>query len=193
MTLGSLFRKFRLARIIGTGRARRLINPFYAVLPAKSSLLEIGSGGGHIAMLLVEKGFRVTPLDVTDLSAFKEMIPILYNGKNIPFPNSSFDVATLITVLNHVPEPEIVLEEAIRVAPIVIVVEDTYTSPTQKWLTFVMDSVTNLEFFGHPHSNRTSTQWMETFEKLGIDATIIDTSPFWLLFESTTFMLHRRK
>ena len=82
-----------------------------------------------------------------------------YDGRLLPFPDDSFDVALLITVLHHTKKPIEILKEAIRVAPRIIVMEDLYKNLLQKYLTFAMDSLLNLEFFGHPHTNMTQEQW----------------------------------
>ena len=37
-----------------------------------------------------------------------------------------------------------------------------------EWLTKRFDSLMNLEFKGHPHSNRTDKDWLASFERLGL-------------------------
>jgi hypothetical protein len=74
-------------------------------------------------------------------------------------------------VLHHAPNPEAVLQEAARVAKRVIITEDVYYNIVHKYATFFMDSLLNLEFIGHPHSNKTDAQWREVFQKAGLRLT----------------------
>ena len=86
----------------------------------------------------------------------------------MPFSDQTYDVALLLTVLHHIEDPESVLLEAARVAKRVIIIEDVYEGAWQRKYTKVADSITNLEFFGHPHTNRSDQQWRATFERLGL-------------------------
>lgn len=132
------------------------------------SIIEIGAGTGDIVELLKKNGYKkVTPVDVVDLSFIPSVKPIIYSGK-IPFGDNKFDAALLITVLHHCKNPTEVLKDAARVAKKVIIVEETYENNFQKYSTFIWDSITNLEFFNHPHSNKTDNEWQSVFKKLGL-------------------------
>lgn len=48
------------------------------------------------------------------------------------------------------------------------VIEDVYEGRVMEWLTKRFDSLMNLEFKGHPHSNRTDKDWLASFEQLGL-------------------------
>lgn len=154
-------------------------------------VLDIGSGSCVVAKRLKDSGYEVTLLDVVDKSAYSDFRPIIYDGKHIPFPDNSFDVAFLITVLHHTKEPIEVLKEAARVAPRIIVMEDLYKDVFQKYLTFAMDSFLNREFFGHPHTNMTEREWERVFDKLGLKILDRNIHDFWRFFTSGTFYLER--
>jgi ubiquinone/menaquinone biosynthesis C-methylase UbiE len=152
-------------------RARSSVDHFAALLRPGEKLLDVGSGICDITNLLLKKGYDVTPLDVQDFSYLPAIKPTLYDGHTMPFDDQTFDTALILTVLHHTPHPEAVLREAQRVARRIIITEDIYTSTWHKYATFGMDSLLNLEFIGHPHSNKTDQQWRETFARLGLRIT----------------------
>ena len=160
---------------------KKLIFSFYINNPSKSKveriakhlkktdkILDIGSGYGSVSWLLKKQGHKVTSLDIKNKSCTEEIKPIIYNGKEIPFKDKSFDVALLITVLHHTPNPEEIIIEAKRVAKCVIIIEETYSNAFQKYITFIIDSLANFEFFNHPHTNKTDDDWRNLFKKLGL-------------------------
>lgn len=155
-------------------------------------ILDIGCGNCILAKELLDSGYNLTPLDVVDKSRIPEIEPLIYDGKRLPFANNSFDVALLITVLHHTPDPELILREACRVASRIMIVEDLHTNLLQKYLTFAMDSTLNMEFFGHPHSNKTAAEWRTVFEKLGLEIAAEHSHPSWYFFRSGTFYLKRK-
>lgn len=91
------------------------------------SVLDIGCGTGHNLAFFKELGLKAAGID-----ASKPMLDIasqklgtsaeLYWGhaEELPFDNNSFDIVTLITVLEFVPDPTEVLKEAGRVARVQI-------------------------------------------------------------------------
>ena len=131
-------------------------------------ILDLGTGSGALAELLRMHGFTVTGVDVDNKVTFGAD-PLIYDGKNIPFQNRSFDGVLLITVLHHCPHPEKVFEEAVRVASDkVFVLEDVYDNQAMEFLTKAADSLVNFEFTGHPHSNKTVSGWESLFKKGGL-------------------------
>ncbi|MFW5988181.1 MAG: methyltransferase domain-containing protein [bacterium] len=129
-------------------------------------LLDLGAGKCALSWKLKQEGYNTTPVDVQNLSFCSQIKPIIYDGKNLPFADNSFDKVLLLTVLHHIPEPEIVIRESLRVADELIIIEDIYSNKLQKYLTFFTDSLFNFEFIGHPHSNKTETEWDELFKDL---------------------------
>jgi len=129
-------------------------------------LLDLGAGKCALSWKLKQEGYNTTPVDVQNLSFTSQIDPIIYDGKNLPFADNSFDKVLLLTVLHHIPEPKIVIKEALRVADELIIIEDVYTNQLHKYLTFFTDSLFNFEFIGHPHSNKTETEWEKLFKDL---------------------------
>lgn len=155
----------------------------------QSKVLDVGAGNGALALLLQQAGHQVSSIDVGDKTYFEEVKPIIYNGCNIPFEDNSFDTVQLITVLHHTADPEQVLKEAIRTGKQVIVMEDIFTSSFQKYLTWFTDSLVNAEFLGHPHTNKTDTEWKTLFNKLGMQVVFEEQYRFLLFFRQVTYVL----
>lgn len=148
--------------------AKRKLGWMTPHLTPNMKLLEVGSGPGSVLSVFSEAGYETTGIDITDTSYSDDLRPQLYDGTTLPYVDNSFDGALVLTVLHHTTDPDAVLKEAARVAKRVYVIEDIFTSPTHRRLTKIADSLTNLEFFGHPHSNRNDTGWRETFKRLGL-------------------------
>ncbi|MFA6549918.1 MAG: class I SAM-dependent methyltransferase [Candidatus Gracilibacteria bacterium] len=150
-------------------RAKDIVdNHVLPYLKPNESILDIGSGGGHICLNLKEKGFRVTPIDISNKSVAHSISPIIYNGLKVPFQNKKFDVALICTVLHHAKDPGQILKEAKRTAKRIIIIEDIYENQAHKYLTYVADSLLNLEFIGHPHNNKNDNEWKKIFEKMDL-------------------------
>lgn len=160
-------------------------------LSRDDKIIEIGSGPGSIVDVMRAENYTVAALDIRDTSFRDDLKPDLYDGSVMPYADDHFDAALLLTMLHHTPDPESILMEAGRIARRVIVIEDVYRSALQRRYTKLADKVTNLEFFGHPHTNRTEKAWEATFEKLGFRITDAKTRPLAGIFLQTTYVLDR--
>lgn len=176
---------------LGNMRAIDIMNKINSFLNEGDKVLDIGSGTGNVCDVLAKSGYMPTPLDVQDLSVVERMRPIVYNGGKMPFDNDSFDVSLVCTVLHHAPKPEEILVEAKRVSKKIIVVEDIYSNWFHKYSTYFFDSLANLEFIGHPHSNKNDKQWKETFEKLGLKLKEANYSSSFLVFSHAAYYLEK--
>ncbi len=164
MSIFTLLTKFKDKR--RNFAKNRLIGDF---LDTSFAVVDIGTGSGGFAKFLQRKGLEVTPVDVVDKSTYADLSAVLYDGKHLPFETNSFDASLLITVLHHCTNPEQVFEEAVRVSNSkIVVLEDVYSNWLMKRLTWLMDSLVNLEFRGHPHSNKTETEWETLFRNHGL-------------------------
>lgn len=158
----------RLVLRLATPRGRDVMRHIQPFLRNNEKVLDVGVGIGDVTLAMQRAGNDVTGLDVEDLCCTPEVKPVLYDGKTMPFADKSFDLATIITTLHHTPDPDHIVAEAARVARRIIIMEDVFYSAPHKYATFFMDSLLNLEFFGHPHSNKNDAQWKATFDKLGL-------------------------
>lgn len=131
----------------------------------RDKILDFGTGLGNMSELLINKGYDITSLDIQNLSFTDQINPIIFNGKKIPFNSNSFDISLIIFILHHTKNPEKILQEVFRVSKKIILIEDIYNNKINKYITFFLDSLLNLEFQNHPHSNKTDIEWQELFKK----------------------------
>jgi ubiquinone/menaquinone biosynthesis C-methylase UbiE len=129
------------------------------------NILDIGMGSGSIAYFFRKKGYGVTSLDVTHLSIYDDLKPVIYDGKEMPFKKQEFDTAVIIHVLHHCGDSLKVLEEAKRTTKRVVFIEDTYRNPLEWLLVAVGDSVTNFEFWWHKY--RSVLEWRKVIASKG--------------------------
>ena len=171
--------------------ARRKLALASPWLSEQDQLLEVGSGPGSVLFEFREAGFQVDAIDVTDTSFSKTLAPTLYDGKRMPFEAETYDTALLLTVLHHTSEPDEILLEASRVARRVIILEDVFEGAWQRKYTKVADSITNLEFFGHPHSNRSDAEWRDCFARLNLNLLHGQIHPFASVFKQALYVVEK--
>ena len=94
---------------------------------------------------------------------------MVYDGVTIPFNDLQFDWVLIAYVLHHANDPDSILAEAAGVGKRVMVLEDVVTGRFHHWVTSVLDSIMNLEFFNHPHHNRTDAEWERSFKRVGMN------------------------
>ena len=179
----SLEKKWALRR--AEVKRKRLL-PF---LSSGQSVLEVGAGNGALTKLLGLDGLEMVPLDIADKSLFKEMNVTVYDGNVFPFSDKQFDACQLITMLHHTTNAEELVRKAKRVSNRIIIMEDIYESPFQKYLTWFTDSLVNWEFYGHPHTNRTDAEWKEIFQRNGLELKNVEYYRFLLFFKQVTYVL----
>lgn len=93
-----------------------------ALPPAPGRALDIGAGTGWWSRILSRRGFQVTALEpsaqMRQLGARRSAEAIDWRAgwaEELPFPDATFDVALLVTVLEFLAEPERAMAEAWRV------------------------------------------------------------------------------
>ncbi len=179
-----------IIRTAGCGRANDIFRKIGSFLSREEKILDIGAGTCSVTELLREREFNVTPVDIKNLSAVDDIVPVIYDGDTLPFPNNSFDAALLLDVLHHARDPQRVLRESARVAPKIIVIENVHRGKLQKFLTVAMDRLTNLDFGSLNH--KSDEGWKDIFSKLGLVLKEEHCSRFWLFFLSKMYLLRRR-
>lgn len=136
------------------------IEPF---LTGAGSIVDIGSGTGHLAARLKQAGHDVTPVDVASYRLRRLDDPVMYDGVRLPFADKRFDTALLLMVLHHTSNPEAVLREASRVAHELILIETSYTGFLHRVYTTGLDAIVNLQPNITWRSYRTDAQWRRLF------------------------------
>lgn len=161
-------------------------------LPKNDKLLDFGSGLGTVSKLLKEKGFHVVPLDIANHSFYETTTPVIYDGVQTNYDGDSFDQVLVLTVLHHIENQEQILNEAMRIGKQIVIIEDIYRNKIQKQLTYFFDSLVNLEFKDHPHSNRSMEEWKRLFVKLNLELTHVHDYSYMLFFRQAVFVLQKR-
>jgi SAM-dependent methyltransferase len=91
-------------------------------LPANARVLDIGCGSGDLAALVMRLRPDVSIEGIDVLVRPGTAIPVHeYDGAHIPFADHAFDAAMVIDVLHHTDDPQAVLAEIARVAPVVVI------------------------------------------------------------------------
>ncbi len=162
-------------------RAEKIVKFFEDQIPEKSRVLDLGGGWGFYAEPLKRRGHESLVLDVVN-PGYQKAPVLLYDGSRIPFPDGSFDVTILVTMLHHVPDPEALFREVRRVTrQKVVVVEDLYHHAAGRCWTICRDRILNVEFMSHPHQFRTDIGWREFFRGAGFKVSSFKSFYTWLV------------
>ena len=176
---------------LSKARANDIFGKIKPFLNKKSHILDIGAGTCNVCEILLEEGYNIVPLDIQDLSFVNNIKPILYDGDKIPFDDNKFDIALILMVLHHISYPDRIIEEAKRVSRRIIIMEDIYTNIFHKYITYFLDSLLNLEFIGHPHTNKNDKLWKETFGRLGLKIVEARYSSSYLVLRHAAYYLEK--
>lgn len=100
---------------------KKLLAQLLTGFPEARTLLEVGCGTGHFTRWFSEHGLHALGLDVSSAMLAEAMrlgSPpcLLGDGLTLPFGQSAFDLAAMITTLEFIADPLGALREAIRVA-----------------------------------------------------------------------------
>lgn len=124
LTNGLRLHKFK--KTMGLARVARVLGALKALHPA--NLLDVGSGRGAFLWPLLNEfpSLPVTCVDlrkdrVDDIVALRRggvsrLQSFVMSAEELQFENESFDVVTMLEVLEHMPHPEMAIFEGIRVA-----------------------------------------------------------------------------
>jgi SAM-dependent methyltransferase len=161
-------------------RAEKIVLFFENQIPMGSRILDLGGGWGFYAGPLKMRGHEHLVLDVVN-PGYQKAPVVLYDGSRIPFPDQSFDVTILITMLHHVPDPQALFKEVRRVTRHkVVIVEDLYHHGVGRFWTICRDRLLNMEFMTHPHQFRKDDEWREFFRVAGFEVSSFKSFYTWL-------------
>lgn len=157
-----------------------------AMIPPQASVLDVGSGDGKLARLLLDMRPDLQLQGVDIMVRPQTQIPVIaYDGEHLPYEDHSVDVVTIIDVLHHTDDPLATIREAFRVARKAVIIKDhTCSGLFGRPILEFMDWVGNARHgIAIPGNYWTLPQWNEAFVQLGTSITLWKTDlglyPWW--------------
>jgi ubiquinone/menaquinone biosynthesis C-methylase UbiE len=155
----------RVYRYRARWSARRLL-PW--VRPGER-VLDIGAGDCYLDLELERRlSCTVVPVDVRDTNRTPLALQ-LYDGRTLPFPDRSFDVALLLFVLHHAADPAALLGEARRTARRIVAVEDAtdgwWDRAAFRWSHRVYERLAGIEY---PRREWRAERWSALAREAGL-------------------------
>jgi ubiquinone/menaquinone biosynthesis C-methylase UbiE len=152
--------------------AQKMCEECSPFISKKSKILDLGCGSGIVANEF-KKCFNVETSGVDIIDKRVVGIPFsLYDGKNLPLPDNSFDAVLISYVLHHCEDPVAVLKEAKRVARKKIIL---YEDAADGLIPKVVCKFHGMAFAKFFQKNdecgnfKTSGDWKDVFDKLGLE------------------------
>ncbi|MEO6247435.1 MAG: class I SAM-dependent methyltransferase [Sphingomicrobium sp.] len=175
-TFDRLFR-FAHSNLVLSRRVKCLVDALVTLIPEGSKVLDVGTGGGAIAAMLMERRSDLSIVGVDVLVRPETLIPVReFNGVDIPFPNSSFDCAMLIDVLHHTDCPEALLAEVARVAGKIVIKDHYRNGPFAEIKLRFMDWVGNASHGVRlPYNYLSRDEWRTMWQRLNFTIERLET------------------
>ncbi|MCX5700469.1 MAG: methyltransferase domain-containing protein [Candidatus Omnitrophica bacterium] len=136
-------------------RARNLI--LTKAKLTKGKILEVGTGKGHMAIVLAKKGFKLTSIDLDRKAQHIAKISLkvmkldrsvnlkMMNAERLQYKDNSFDSVISVNFIHHAKNPNKCLNEMIRVTRDKLIIADINKRGGR-----IMEKVHRLD--GHSHS-----------------------------------------
>lgn len=121
-------------------------------------ILDLGAAEGYVAReLAAHITAEVTLADIQDMN--RTNLPmVVYDGRQLPFEDDSFDVVALVYVLHHAADAHQLIAECHRVCRgQILVLESTYSNQLQRAMLSIVDRIAN-----HLRSWGSMNDWKET-------------------------------
>ncbi|HEY7864032.1 MAG TPA: class I SAM-dependent methyltransferase [Thermoanaerobaculia bacterium] len=151
-------------------RIRVLAGHLAELLPASGRVLDIGCGDGSLALRVAQArpGLQLRGVDVLVRENTRIEVE-RFDGHLLPYPDLAFDAAMIVDVLHHTDDPEGLLAEAARVAPVLVIKDHLADAPLAGMRLRLMDFVGNARHGVRlPYNYWTRRRWEEAFEQLGL-------------------------
>jgi SAM-dependent methyltransferase len=159
---GQLVHKRRVA-VLGRSLA--------AMLPAATSLLDIGCGDGTIAKIVEESTHGMTVSGAEFLPRHDCAIPCLgFDGVHLPYPDQSFDGCMFVDVLHHSRDALAIVCDAARVSRSFILIKDHLAENSlDHWTLRFMDWVGNRPHGVElPYNYLSNEEWQRLYRAAGL-------------------------
>lgn len=129
----------------------------------ETKILDVATGGGHVARRLRERGAIVVTLDPSP-----GMRPdVIAGAEDLPFDDASFDVVVTRIAPHHFTDVRGAVAEFARVASRFVVIEDTlYSSDEHERAEKLRDPTHVLSY--------TEVEWREMVEAVGLEIELVD-------------------
>ena len=126
-------------------------------------ILDVATGGGHVARRLRERGAQVVTLDPSP----GMRADVLASAEELPFDDASFDVVVSRIAPHHFEDIRRALAEMARVSIRFVVIEDTL---------FSSDAHEEAEKLRDPTHvrNYSEAEWREMLEDVGLELELVD-------------------
>ncbi|MFT4541744.1 MAG: SAM-dependent methyltransferase [Planctomycetota bacterium] len=181
-------------------RVRVIVSFLAALIPKGSRVLDVGSGDGRVAELLMQARSDLTVEGVDVLVRPDSVIPTrAFDGLSLPFDDDEYDVVMMIDVLHHAQDQQELLGECARVASSCIVLKDHYLQGLGSKLTLrFMDWVGNRAHgVALPYHYLTPREWDALYERFGLTVEEVHTKlhlypwPWSWLFDRSLHLVAR--
>jgi SAM-dependent methyltransferase len=158
-------------------RAQVLSDEIAKLIPENATVLDVGCGDGLISSIIQSKRPDINIEGVDVLIRPNLYIPVKkFDGKQLPYPEKSFETVIFIDVLHHTNNPTDLLSEAYRVTYNSIIIKDHlkdsfFAGP----LLHFMDWVGNKRYGVAITANYWPTnKWKNAFEKSNLKLCLWD-------------------
>src|SRR5215831_14411800 len=151
-------------------RIQVLASHLTRLIPDGSHVLDVGCGDGSLDCVIASRLARVSIEGIDVLVRPDSRIPVrIFNGRDIPYADASFDAVIFVDVLHHAEDPKAVLREAIRVGK-TILIKDHFkdgflAGPTLRFMDWVGNARHGVAL---PYNYWTTEEWKRTVSQLGL-------------------------
>ncbi|HMX03689.1 MAG TPA: class I SAM-dependent methyltransferase [Chitinophagales bacterium] len=177
---------------IGRPFVGKKISAVLPFLPKDVPVLDIGSGNGLAASLMMEAGCKIVPIDIHEGQYHDSVKPTVYDGKHLPYVDNHFEAGVILTVLHHVDDPDALLKEIMRVCKSLVIMEDIYENAFQKNITFWLDSLANLWYSPCPHTNKNDIGWKSLFNAMDLELTDVRYRNAFFVIKQAVYVVSKK-
>lgn len=141
------------------------VNRIQKFIKKNDKILDFGCGTCCTTAYLKKLGYKnIIGMDIENKSEC--LIPEIYNGINIPYPDKYFDTIICSFVLHHIKNYKNILNELLRVTKKnIIIYEDT----PENWIDKKLTRLHSKSHWGQSYSSfNNKKEWIDIFKKLPV-------------------------